>query len=505
MYQHAYLHCGSDNLIIDHRTGDIVCADCGVVLQGHLIDEGAFWRNHEDSEDKSTAAGPISVRDQLLGEGELPTTAISAGGKLDNRKKQNAASLSQTQRRGSRSAKPNRIGKALEELSEIITRLGLPTSIEETAMVLFKKFVEKSPTRKKNLQPYVAASVYLACRQMAATRAVREIAAATNIDHKELGKKFKEMQRILEGDNMGAKVVTSEDFMSRYCQQLDLSHQTTLFCAHVVRKTMESGIAEGKSPISIAAAAIFMVTQYFEDQKRSEKRVMDVTQVSEPTLRAVYKLLREHKDQLLPPALLEPALLRLQQQQQQQQQIHQQQTPHSSPEISPYPSPRSSSSTSTAASPVTLLVPSSPITSSPPSSPTSRTSSSLSNGSFVAADSPQPTTTTTTIQQVIMAQPTASMIPTGANTTIYTSTLALPEEQQLLQQTYVPSQHDHLDYLLSTPPATPFLSHMAAVSDFIVDEPLSTISSVPSTIIYHPTLLETATYTLYPQQQQQHQ
>ncbi|CAL5223302.1 g5793 [Coccomyxa viridis] len=51
--------CGSLDLLEDRANGDVVCTNCGVVAESHIMDEGSEWRTFGDNRDASTPACKI--------------------------------------------------------------------------------------------------------------------------------------------------------------------------------------------------------------------------------------------------------------------------------------------------------------------------------------------------------------------------------------------------------------------------------------------------------------
>jgi transcription initiation factor TFIIB len=60
--------------------------------------------------------------------------------------------------------------------------------------------------------------------------------------------------------------------------------------AHIARKAVELDIVPGRSPISVAAAAIYMASQASDD-KRTQKEIADIAGVADVTIRQSYKLM----------------------------------------------------------------------------------------------------------------------------------------------------------------------------------------------------------------------
>ena len=60
-------------LIEDHRAGDMICSECGLVVGDRVIDVGSEWRtfsNDKGGEDRSRLGGPENT---LLGSSDLST------------------------------------------------------------------------------------------------------------------------------------------------------------------------------------------------------------------------------------------------------------------------------------------------------------------------------------------------------------------------------------------------------------------------------------------------
>lgn len=68
---------------------------------------------------------------------------------------------------------------------------------------------------------------------------------------------------------------------------------------HIARKAVELDIVPGRSPISVAAAAIYMASQASED-KKTHKEIGDIAGVADVTIRQSYKLMHPHASKLFP-------------------------------------------------------------------------------------------------------------------------------------------------------------------------------------------------------------
>ena len=49
--------CGSINLFFNREKGEIICRDCGLVIEDKMVDFGQEWREGEDSRERKGRAG----------------------------------------------------------------------------------------------------------------------------------------------------------------------------------------------------------------------------------------------------------------------------------------------------------------------------------------------------------------------------------------------------------------------------------------------------------------
>lgn len=87
-----------------------------------------------------------------------------------------------------------------------------------------------------------------------------------------LGRCFK---LILKAHDTSVELITTGDFMSRFCCTLNLPRDVQKCATHIAKKAVDLDIVPGRSPISVAAAAIYMASQASED-KRTQREIADI-------------------------------------------------------------------------------------------------------------------------------------------------------------------------------------------------------------------------------------
>lgn len=185
---------------------------------------------------------------------------------------------------------------AFREISNMADRINLPKTLVERANALFKQVHDGKIVKGRSNDAIASACLYIACRHEGVPRTFKEICAIAQISKKEIGRCFK---LILKALKTNVDLITTGDFMSRFCSNLGLPNTVQRAATHIARKAVDLDIVPGRSPISVTAAAIYMASQASED-KRSQKEIGDVAGVADVTIRQSYKLMFPHAVHLFP-------------------------------------------------------------------------------------------------------------------------------------------------------------------------------------------------------------
>ncbi|XP_033511222.1 transcription initiation factor IIB-2 isoform X2 [Nicotiana tomentosiformis] len=180
-------------------------------------------------------------------------------------------------------------------------RLGLVATIKDRANEIYKKVEDQKSSRGRNQDAILAACLYIACRQEDKPRTVKEICSVANgATKKEIGRAKEYIVKQLElemGQSVEMGTIHAGDFMRRFCSNLGMTNQTVKAAQEAVKKSEEFDIR--RSPISIAAAVIYIVTQ-LSDEKKPVKDVSLATGVAEGTIRNSFKDLYPHLSKIIP-------------------------------------------------------------------------------------------------------------------------------------------------------------------------------------------------------------
>lgn len=182
-----------------------------------------------------------------------------------------------------------------KEIQAMCDSISLSKLVSDTAKQLYKRVEDEKLLRGKSTEAIIAACICIACRQERVARTFREICALTRVPKKEIGRCCNVLKAKLQ---TSTSVMNSEDLMSRFCSNLNLPVYVQKAGVDLVRRAKELGTLAGKSPISVAAACIYLVSYLFK-APRTTKDIANVAGVSEATIKATYKTLYNEKEKLI--------------------------------------------------------------------------------------------------------------------------------------------------------------------------------------------------------------
>jgi transcription initiation factor TFIIB len=286
--------CNSAHLVRDYDRGELVCVDCGVVIEDKLIDQGPEWRafDVEQGEKRARTGAPMTytIHDKGLSTEISWKNKDSYGKSIPTRNRAQLYRLRKWQRRIRVSnATERNLAFALSELDRMASAMGLPRNVRETAAMIYRKAVNKNLIRGRSIEGVVAASLYAACRQCDVPRTLDEVANASRVGRKEIGRTYRFMTRELKLKLMPTR---PQDYVSRFCSELKLSGEAQAKATDILRDASKKELTSGRGPTGVAAAAIY-ISSILCNERRTQREVADVAGVTEVTIRNRYKELTE--------------------------------------------------------------------------------------------------------------------------------------------------------------------------------------------------------------------
>jgi len=285
-------NCRSKDITKDMNRAELVCNNCGLVIDENLIDYSPEWRayNNEQNEKKSRSGGPLTP---LLHDKGLTTTIgwrnrDSYGNNIPHRSRNQLYRIRMWQRRiRVNSAVERNLSEALQTINRFTSAMGLPRTIRENAAIIYRKAALKNLIRGISIEGVAAAAVYAACRKCNTPRTLKEISNITNIPIKVIGRNYRFLTKELQ---LKLLPTSPMDYISRFCSRLNLSKKTQKKAQEIIEKLSENKLTLGKSPVSITAASIY-IASITCDERRTQNEVSKAVGVTEVTIRNHYKTL----------------------------------------------------------------------------------------------------------------------------------------------------------------------------------------------------------------------
>lgn len=286
--------CGSDRLMRDTDAAEIVCMNCGFVIADKLADRGPEWRAFDDEQraKRARAGAPLTytIHDKGL------STMIDwhdrdiYGKRLSPGQKAQIYRLRKWQRRIRVSdATERNLAFALSEITKIANTLNLPKNILETASVIYRKAVKEHLIRGRSIQGVTSAAIYVACRQCGLARTLEEIAQASSINKKEVGRSYRFL--IKELDYFIPPLKPSQ-YITKFSSQLTMQGKVEEIAQKILLTARDLKLTSGRGPTGIAAAASY-IASVLTGERKTQREIAEIAQVTEVTIRNRYKELVE--------------------------------------------------------------------------------------------------------------------------------------------------------------------------------------------------------------------
>jgi len=289
------------HVIHDYSKGEYICEKCGCVVMDQVDDYGpeSHSTDFEEKTKNTRASGftSLSLHDYGL------RTEIALGSKDYSGKSIDYEMIEQMNnmrkwhsRIRVASPKERRLSNVLSRINEICSAMSLPKTLVETAAMLYRNFENKSEAKGKSVICMAAATIYLACKRCSIVRSLEEIIKATGIGEQDksslkLASKYYRIM-VMEMGVFTEHMVTSSSSLSPHIiSQLDTSAPSSpstvqsktipatlaidqyiaklanmakidmkveRLAIDIAHKTDDHMLADGKAPIGLAAAYIYL-------------------------------------------------------------------------------------------------------------------------------------------------------------------------------------------------------------------------------------------------------
>src|SRR5919202_518675 len=286
----------NDRIITDTESGEVICGNCGAVISEKVEDAShlerrIFTQGAQIDEGRARTGAPTSLARHDMGLATIVGTENrdAAGTKIDPSVSSAMQRLRIWDSRVQLSLPSGRNRReAFMLLDTLKDKLGLSDAVIENTAYLYRKAQQRKFLRGRSISGVVCAATYIACRDLAISKTMKEIAAASNIKQKSLARIYRQL--ILEFDY---KVPNIDPIkcVARVANNAKLAEKTKRQAIDIMDKVKQNQISAGKDPMGLAATVVY-ISCIKKGENISQKEISNVAGITEVTLRNRYKDLK---------------------------------------------------------------------------------------------------------------------------------------------------------------------------------------------------------------------
>ncbi|MEM2960661.1 MAG: transcription initiation factor IIB, partial [Candidatus Bathyarchaeia archaeon] len=284
--------CDGTNLISDPDTGEVICGNCGLVVQESIMDKGPEWRafTQEEKESRSRVGIPtsFSVHDKGLSTAIDKIDRDALGRKIPLNARLQMWRLRKWQIRSRvHSSIDRNLAQAMTEIDRLSDKLAIPSAVKERAAVMYRKALDQGLVRGRSIAAIAAASLYAACRVTGTPRNLKEIAEASLVGRKDVARCYRLLLREL---NLTMPIADPIIYISKISERAGIPGHVQTLALKILNEAKHKRVSAGKDPVGLAAAALY-IASYLSGEKKTQKEIADAAGVTEVTVRNRYKTL----------------------------------------------------------------------------------------------------------------------------------------------------------------------------------------------------------------------
>jgi transcription initiation factor TFIIB len=180
--------------------------------------------------------------------------------------------------------------QALPALEHLKESLGLPDTIVEKSAYFYRKAARINLIKGRTVSSVLAASVYLACRELETPRTLNEVSSASNVPRKKISRDYRLLVHTFDPK---IPAVDHIRCITRIANKVGLSEKTKRMALKIMRQVVAMQISAGKGPMGIAATVLYIACLQGGEIK-TQKELSIAAGVTEVTIRNRYSDLKKY-------------------------------------------------------------------------------------------------------------------------------------------------------------------------------------------------------------------
>ena len=281
------LSCSESIIITDFETGEIICQNCGKILQENITDarkERSFTQNQHISTSLTMHDMGLST---IIGKTNHDFVGKPLGYQMKHfmNRMRLWDSRSQVKTTSERNLK-----SALYEMGKLKEKMDLSDAIIERAAYLYRKAAKARLVRGRTIKSVVGACMYVACRDMDTTRTIIDIA-----DHLQERRKLiaKSYRMLFQNLRLTVSITDPINSIIKFANNLQLPEITKREAIKIFDVLKEKELTAGKKPDAVAATIIYMAC-IRTNVNLSQSEISRISGISKVTIRNRFNDFRKY-------------------------------------------------------------------------------------------------------------------------------------------------------------------------------------------------------------------
>lgn len=224
--------CKSLYLVEDKSSGDLICTECGLVVDSYILDEQPIYRDFQQNNSSTCQEISIASRNSVTSD-------------------------------------------TYEKFKATCSSLNLPETFFDRCIQMFKKLHQEKKIKK--CEGVIGCIVYMVCKQSSFPRSIKEIQVVMpSLYTKDFKKHYKEIA--IETEKLEKKeTINCRSYMRRVCSQLGFIHRDIQACEDIAHILSTHPEFESIKPSILAASIINLIT--VQDKCSVKVKVSMIAQV----------------------------------------------------------------------------------------------------------------------------------------------------------------------------------------------------------------------------------
>lgn len=285
--------CKDSFIITDFETGEIICQNCGAVIQSVDSQASSNKNLFKNFDYTSHGGNTTSLRFHDMGLATIigKFNQDFSGKSLDYSMKPVLKRMRLWDSRSqARNSAERNLRYALLEMEKLKEKLSLSDAIMERSAYLYRKAANAQLIRGRSIKGVLGACVYIACKEMDATRTLLEISNNLQENKNSISRNYR---MLFQNLNLIMSVPDFTKCIIKISNNLEIPESTKREAIQIFDIVKEKKLTAGKKPNAVAATVIYMAS-IKTNLNLSQQEIGRISGVSPVTIRNRYKEYIEH-------------------------------------------------------------------------------------------------------------------------------------------------------------------------------------------------------------------